>query len=262
MVNGKHSCLLLLLKVVATLMQKHGEKPYGAPVNTACRPEMDLYISREQVNPTLDIFITPNRQHYRTAKPNLVPLTALVTCTPPPHPHPPPLSPPSTALLLMQAATSNEGDQTAVSTASSVTRHPNTTGDTKQSAAANGPANGDVPEDKASQQSLEAARKAELARREAKAGAGAGKGQPQAALGPPQVGVVCCNCSSCYLSLLHAMPVKHPTEGHTSHHCICCAYVTRHHQENVTLHLPEGHYLISQFTVRPSIVTVMHTLAI
>lgn len=90
----------------------------------------------------------------------------------------------------MQAATSSEGDQTAVSTASSVTRHPDTTGNTQQSAAADSPANGDVPEEKAAQQSLEAARKAELARREAKAGAGSGKGQPQAALGPPQVSSV------------------------------------------------------------------------
>lgn len=94
-------------------------------------------------------------------------------------------------LLTLQAATSNEGDQTAVSTASSVTQLPDTTGNTNQSAAANGPANGDVPgERKASQQSLEAARKAEMARREAKAGAGSGKGQLQAALGPPQVGGV------------------------------------------------------------------------
>lgn len=100
----------------------------------------------------------------------------------------------------MQAATSSEGNQTAVSTASSVTRHPNTTENRNQSAAADGLPNGDVPEEKASQQSLEAARKADLARREAKAGAGASKGQPQAALGPPQVGAVGYNCTSSYLN--------------------------------------------------------------
>ena len=105
----------------------------------------------------------------------------------------------------MQAATSSEGDQAAVSTASSVTQLPDTTGNIKQSAAANGPTNGDVSEEKAPQQSLEAARKAELARREAKAGAGSGKGQPQAAPGPPQVGVVGHNCIASYLRLTFAV---------------------------------------------------------
>ena len=97
-------------------------------------------------------------------------------------------------LTMLQAATSTEGDQTAGSATSSASQLPGKAEKVKQQSPATGTANGGSKQDEASQQSIEAARRAEKARREAKAEAGPGKGQPQAAPGPPHVSVCCCEC--------------------------------------------------------------------
>ncbi|KAL3145238.1 hypothetical protein ABBQ32_000984 [Trebouxia sp. C0010 RCD-2024] len=95
-----------------------------------------------------------------------------------------------------QAATGGEGDQATPSATSSARQLPDpAVNEPDQPSSAQGSANhGHEQDDSSLQQRLEAARKVEKARRDAKAGPGPGKGQgqgqgqgqPQAAPGPPQ----------------------------------------------------------------------------